>query len=186
MVDADQPDDRAAIRRCLDGETEAFGILVRHYMKRAFYTALAFVGDPDDALDISQDAFVRAFRAIRNFRPEINFFTWYYTILRNLCLNHIRNRRKREQTVIQGAEIGTIPDREPDPSVLAEENELNRILWRAMIALDPHHREIIILKDLQELSYREIAEMLGIPQGTVMSRLYHARKNLRKAAEGYL
>lgn len=193
MADTEQPDDRVAIRLCIDGQPrgtrgqkEAFGILVKRYMERAFYTALALVGNPDDAFDLSQEAFVRAFRSIKKFRPETKFFTWYYAILRNLCLNHLRNRRRHAVPFTEVGGIAELPDGESDPSVLAEENEAIRILWKSMSALEPEDRELITLKDLQNLSYREIAEVLHIPAGTVMSRLYHARRKLKKVMEGYL
>ena len=180
MADTEQPDDNVAMRLCINGQREAFGILVKRYMKRAIYTALALVGNPDDALDLSQDTIIRAFRSIEAFRPNMKFYTWYYTILRNLCINHLRNKQKRPTALTEIKDLARLPDRDSDPSVLAEENELNSILWTSINSLDPPVREIIILKDFQRLTYREIADVLNVPMGTVMSRLYYARKRLRE------
>ncbi len=129
MADTEQPDDNVAIRLCINGQREAFGILVKRYMKRAFYTALALVGNPDDALDLSQDTIIRAFRSIEAFKPNMKFYTLYYTILRNLCINHLCNKQKRPTALSEAKDLEAFPDRDSDPSVLAEENELDSILW---------------------------------------------------------
>lgn len=147
-------------------------------MRRAYYSALGLVGNHDDALDLSQEAFIRAFRALPRFDVEQPFFTWYYRILRNLCLNHLRDRskfaEKTETALAQTADTGA------DPSVLAERNDLMERLWRAISFLKSEHREILVLKDIEGCSYQEIAARLGIPKGTVMSRLFSARRSLRE------
>lgn len=177
--------DAEAIRLCQAGNRQAYGFLVERYKERAYYSALGILGSREAALDISQDAFVRAFRAMKRFEPGKKFFTWYYQILRNLCLNFIRDKKRhaRSFSEMDEHEISIIADSDQDASDLAEHNELKRALWQALDELKPKEKEIIVLKDFQDLSYKEIAEMLDIPIGTVMSRLFNARKALKAKIE---
>ena len=177
--------DAEAIRLCQEGNRQAYGFLVERYKERAYYSALGFLRSRDAALDISQDAFVRAFRAIKRFEPGKKFFTWYYQNLRNLCLNFLRDKKRhaRSFSEMDDYEISALADDEQDASDLAEHNELKRALWAAMDELKPREREIIVLKDFQDLSYKEIAEILEVPIGTVMSRLFNARKALKAKIE---
>ncbi len=181
-------EDQELILRCQHGDKQAFGLLVKKYMKRAYYAALGFVRTHEAALDLSQEAFVRAFRAIKRFEPGRSFFTWYYQILRNLCLNAIRDRSRHARSF---SEIGdvlleTVPDPAKNAIETLEQKERQTAVWEALHSLKPHEREIIVLKDFQGHSYKEIAEILQCPIGTVMSRLYNARQALKKKLEGYL
>jgi RNA polymerase sigma-70 factor (ECF subfamily) len=194
MNDTSQPErehDSWLISRCQAGEVQAFGVLVEKYKQRAYYTALGLVGAHEDALDISQEAFVRAYRAVSKFQPDKSgFFTWYYKILRNLCANFLRDRVKRARPFSEIDEskklLSEIPDENYDPTVIAERNELKDAVWRAISSLNAPEREIIMLRDFQEMSYKEIAAALDCPIGTVMSRLFNAREHLRKKLNGYL
>jgi RNA polymerase sigma-70 factor (ECF subfamily) len=178
-------DERQILLLCQGGNRKAYGVLVKRYMKRAYFTALGFIGKPEAALDLSQDAFVRAFQAIKKFDPERRFFTWYYQILRNLCLNHMRDRARRARSFSDVDEnvLHRIPDRSQDTSRLAEQNETQKLVWEGLNTLRPHEKEIILLKDFQDVSYQEIAELLDCPIGTVMSRLFTARKALKAKLE---
>ncbi len=185
------PDEARLISRCQAGDVQAFGVLVEKHKRRAYYTALGLVGSHDEALDISQEAFVRAYRALARFQPQrSSFFTWYYQILRNLSFNFLRDRAKQPRPFSEieapGNSIQHIPDESCDPSIIAERNELKDAVWRAIDSLKAPEREIIVLRDFQDLSYKEIAETLDCPIGTVMSRLFNARKQLREKLEGYL
>src|SRR5512136_200346 len=103
-------DEVSAIEQCKRGDREAFALIVQKYMKPAYYVALGYVGNSDDALDISQDAFVNAFRHIRRFDSSRSFFPWFYSILKNLCMNHLnRVRRRRESSIDEMAEEGPVP-----------------------------------------------------------------------------
>ncbi|MBN1558792.1 sigma-70 family RNA polymerase sigma factor [candidate division KSB1 bacterium] len=176
--------DAHAIALCQAGNRMAYGFLVERYKERAYYSALGIVRSHEAALDLSQDAFVRAFRAIKRFDPAKKFYTWYYQILRNLCLNFIRDQKRHAKTFSEVDEtIRRLTDETQDASVLAEQNELKKALWEAMDDLKPQEREIIVLKDFQDLAYKDIAELLQIPIGTVMSRLFNARRALKAKLE---
>jgi RNA polymerase sigma-70 factor, ECF subfamily len=154
---------------------ELFEKLVKDNMKRAYFTALGLTGSHDLAMEISQEAFVRAFRGFKTYDQSRNFFTWYYRILKNLWLNSERDRkRKREVRFIEvKKEMFT-----EDPGYNYEKRESSEILERAIMRLDQEAREIIVLREFECMDYKDIAELLEIPQGTVMSRLYYARKKL--------
>jgi RNA polymerase sigma-70 factor (ECF subfamily) len=183
--------DERLVTRCQAGDIQAFGILVEKHKQRVYYTALGLLGSHEDALDVSQEAFVRAYRSIAKFQSRrSSFFTWYYQILRNLCFNFVRDRAKHARAFSEidarRQPLAEIVDAGGDPSVIAERNELKAAVWRAINALKTHDREIIILRDFQDLSYTEIAETLNCPLGTVMSRLFGARRQLKEKLAGYL
>ncbi|MDZ7342432.1 MAG: sigma-70 family RNA polymerase sigma factor [candidate division KSB1 bacterium] len=180
-------DERSIILRCQQGDRQAYGHLVTRYMKRAYFIALGLVGSHEHALDLSQEAFVRGYRSIDRLNPEQKFFTWYYQILRNLCFNHLRDtaRHARSFSAIGEASILQITDSTQDITAAVERQEMIEALWTAIEELKPQEREMIMLKDFQEFSYQEIAETLDCPIGTVMSRLFHARKALKQKMETY-
>lgn len=170
------------------GDIRAFEALVERYKERAYMVALGFVGSHEDALDLSQDAFVRAFRAMGTFRQGAPFYPWFYAILRNACFNHLRKLRTRAETSLDAAQESgfDVADGAPGPGEDAERAELRRIVALELRHLDPAHREILVLRHFEDLSYREIADVLGCPIGTVMSRLYAARKALGVRLAGRL
>ena len=167
-------DDWLAIQKCLAGDWESFRHLVEHYQGRAVAHAVAIVTKREDALDAVQEAFLDAFQALGGFDQERQFYPWLYAILRNRCFKLLAVRKKYEvnslveiRAEILSPSSGLSPDQ-----LLA--------LERALLALTPEDRELITLKHLDGLSYRELAERLGIAEGTVMSRLYYARQRLRE------
>ncbi len=164
-----------------NGNKDAFGMIVKIYMKRSYFSALALTRSEADALDLSQEAFVRAYRAIKSFNTEMKFFTWYYRILKNLFLNWKKDRSKFVSGFNNENEslLELIEDENKQLEQNYDKVEFEKILWNEINALQVHFREIIILKDFQDYSYQEIADMLGVPIGTVMSRLYNARKKLK-------
>ncbi len=180
-------EEREAILKCQNGDKQAFGFLVKKYMQRAYYIALGFIGSHESALDLSQEAFVKAFRAIKRFDTDKRFFTWYYQILRNLCFNFLRDRAKhaRPFSEFDEHEISLIKD-SSITSDDVEREELVSAVQEALTELKAKDREIIILKDFQDLSYKEISEILECPIGTVMSRLYYARAALKAKLERML
>ncbi len=183
----DDFDDQTLIQLVQDGNQQAFGVLVKRYMQRAYFVALGLVGCHDDALDLSQDAFVRCYRAIKRFDKNREFFTWFYQILRNLCFNFLRDRKPRVYrfTEIPEEEIILIQaDADLQPDIIFEKQEQSRELWSAIQALPEPEKEVIILREFQNMSYQEIASVLSCPVGTVMSRLYYARKCLAQVLRG--
>jgi RNA polymerase sigma-70 factor (ECF subfamily) len=180
-------DEHAVILKCQNGDKQAYGMLVKKYMKRAYFTALGLSGSHEGALDLSQEAFVRAYRSISKLDAERKFFTCYYQILRNLCLNYLRDRGRhaRPFSEIGETQLNGLIDESQDATTQIEQGEMREALWKAIDTLKPQEREIIILKDFQEMSYKEIAESLACPIGTVMSRLYSARRALKTKLERY-
>ncbi len=176
------------VRRARAGETAAFGELVSIYMQRCYYVALGLVGSPQDAEDLSQEAFARAFRARARLDPDRPFYPWLYQILRRLCFNFTRDtsarRRKLEYAggwlVAEGRSRAAADDPERVRATVA----LRERLEREIAELSPTQREVFVLKEFQGLKYREIAELLDVPIGTVMSRLYAARQKLAERLEG--
>jgi RNA polymerase sigma-70 factor (ECF subfamily) len=164
--------DRVAIERCRTGDKEAFRHLVERYQAEAMGHAVAILADREDALDAVQEAFFDAYQALSRFDTSRQFYPWFYTILRNRCFKLIASRKKN---------VGLSLD---DTLILAPVSEVtpeDRVaLERALFELSPDAREVLTLKHLDGLSYEELAERLEIPMGTVMSRLYHARKRLRE------
>jgi len=176
-------DDRALAASAKAGDTAAFDELVRRHMRGAYRAALAICGCHEDALDASQDAFAKAFRALRTFREEYAFSTWFYRILRNTCYSHLRKRRVRRHLCLGDLPQAKLADPLADPSAAAERSELAHALADAIDSLPPAKREILVLREIEGLSYKELAERLGVPIGTVMSRLYHARAAVRGVME---
>jgi RNA polymerase sigma-70 factor (ECF subfamily) len=167
--------DREAIDAVKKGHRNAYRSIVDRYKRRAYHVALGMVGDPQDALDISQAAFIRAYRNIKSFDTGRSFLPWFYRILRNLCLDHIKRCKRRREVSLTEALVCV--DNSAD-------REASLVLRRAIDALEVEHREIIILHYFEGFSYKEIASTLGKPIGTVMSSLYNARKQLRGVLNG--
>ena len=157
-------------------KTKEFDVLVKDNMKRAYFSALGFLGSHDAAMDVSQEAFIRAYRNFNKYDTKRNFFTWYYKILRNLCLNFIRDNKSRKEEIF--LEHKTYEDSSNNPEQNLEEKEKLEMLHVAINQLETEDREIIILREFEGYSYEQISEMLNLPAGTVMSRLFYARKKL--------
>jgi len=163
--------DPTAIRNCQAGDKEAFRHLVERYQNQAIGHAIAILGDRDDAQDALQDAFLDAFNALHRFDVGRQFYPWFYVILRNCCFKLAAGRKKRDLTSSDDIEmLAPTPDLRPEETMLLE---------RMMLELKAEDRELITLKHLDGLSYEELSERLALPLGTIMSRLYHARKRLR-------
>lgn len=170
-------EERALIERAQRGDTAAFGVLVQRYLERVYRVAHAIVRNADEAADIAQDTFVRAFRRMDRFDPQRPLFPWLYQIARNLALNRIERVRRREATLPEQDALLAVGPGPEEAMIAASESERVRA---AVASLPEAHREVIELNHFQECSYREMADILGIPIGTVMSRLYHARRRLKR------
>lgn len=170
------------IEQCQQGDRDAFGPIVVAYRRQAYFTALGLMGNREEAYDLSQEAFIRAFRAIGQFDVSRKFAPWFFRILRNLCCTALTRRTARPTNSLEEMQEG---GRDFDAGenyradLLAERNEEIERVWKALGELDETSREIIVLKDLQSHRYKEIAEILDVPIGTVMSRLFNARQKLK-------
>ena len=179
-------DDLALVERCLAGDVTAFESLVEKYRGRVYRLAFNVLRDAEDARDVAQEAFLRAWQALPSFRRQSAFYTWLFRIAMNVASDRARQRMARgrafgtERVEEEQWERELIDPEEP-PDARAARVEARRRIMRALDALPEHHRAIIMLSDLEGLSYREIAEVLRIPMGTVISRLHNARKRLRAA-----
>ncbi len=165
-------DDIALVARCLRGDPDAFGPIVARYERVLFSVALRLVGDYEDARDATQNAFVKAYTHLETFDPTRKFFTWIYRIVVNECLNLKRARRPQEP----------LPDRleaTGSPSALEAVEARDRVDV-ALLALTPEYREVVILRHFVDMSYAEIGETIGVPEKTVRSRLFSARKRLEE------
>lgn len=171
-------DDWDLIARCRAGNAAAFEPLVRRHEGPAFAVAVSLLGDRDDAADAVQDAFVRAWAALGGLRPGSQFGPWFRTILRNLCLDRLRAPRRRDVSLDAVGGRSLADERWAQSA--AERHELSARVRAALARLAPEHREVLVLKEMEGLGYAEIAAALGIPEGTVASRLYHARAALKK------
>jgi RNA polymerase sigma-70 factor (ECF subfamily) len=179
-------DDLALVERVRAGDVAAFEPLVERYRHRVYRLARNVLRDSEEALDVAQEAFIRAFQALPTFRGQSAFYTWLFRITLNVASDRARQRAARgrafgTERVEEDEWDRTLVDPGDGPDTSAARAEERRRIARALESLPTHHRAIIMLSDLEGLSYREIAEVLGIPMGTVMSRLHNARKRLRAA-----
>jgi len=171
-------DDQGLIDACRAGQTEAYGTLVQRYQDRLFPTVLRLTGSVEDALDLVQETFLRAYEKLNLFQGESSFYTWVYRIAVNLALS---GRRKRSWLRLSDTPQAEAADRsETDPALPLERAERERIVQEALNALAPDHRAVVVLKEFDGLRYEEIAAILGVPVGTVRSRLHRARCDLRE------
>ena len=178
---------RTLVSRARDGETDAPQELAARAGEAAYVFALQLTGRPETARDIAQDAVVRFFRSLDRFEDGRALEPWLFSIVRNQVRDHARREKVRQHESLDAwLESGgrRAADAEAtDPAAAAERRELQRRVWSAISGLSDAHREIVVLRDYHGLSYREIAAVLAIPEGTVMSRLHVARKRLREILE---
>ncbi len=169
--------ERELLEAVQKGDKEAYGAIVKRYMHSAYYIALGFVHNQQDALDVSQDAFIKAFRKIKMFETSKPFFPWFYRLLRNLCIDQLKRKHRMRAIPLE------------DVHVLAEEKEdreMKETLWKGIEKLSFEQREIVILRYFRQFSYAEIAELIGKPIGTVMSSLFYAKKKLKGIIGKYM
>jgi RNA polymerase sigma-70 factor (ECF subfamily) len=172
--------DWTLIRECRRGRRDAFEPLVMRYQGEALAVAEALLLDPDEAADAVQDAFVRAYHGLGRLAEGSGFGPWFRTILRNRCLDRLRSTAHRGRETITDDIVRDHAWVDPVGSELIEREQLATSVHRALRMLSRSHREILVLKEMDGLGYAEIAATLGIPEGTVASRVYHARAALRR------
>lgn len=183
MIDIDE---KKVIQRAANGDADAFELLVRTYQTPIYNLCLRMTGNPEDAADLSQEAFIKAWRNLGTFQFESAFSTWLYRLASNTCLDFLRSLKRRPQVSLTvedadgEAQTLDLPDPAPTPEEAAVSKEERELLARAMQALDDQQRQILTLRVVNELSYAEIAGILDIKEGTVKSRLARTRDALRK------
>jgi RNA polymerase sigma-70 factor (ECF subfamily) len=174
-------DEAELIERSRKGDSEAFGILVERYQRRVVGVALAVVHNQDDAIELAQETFIRAFENLSKFESRSSFSTWLYRIAANLAIDFWR--REGRHVVLHGEdadnEISRLPSAQGDSFKEVSRSELSERLKKALEQLTPEHRAVILLREVEGLSYDEISDVLQCPRGTVMSRLHYAREHLR-------
>ena len=184
--EADAELDRALIQRAQAGETAAFRELVERHQRRAFTIAVALVKDEEDAREVVQEAFVRVFRGLAQFHGGSSFFTWLYRIVTNLAIDVIRRPSRKDAPLPDALELEELDDAplarfaDADPALAVHRGELRARLEAALEELPPYHRGVIVMREVHGLSYEEMAEAMGVSKGTIMSRLFHARRKLQK------
>lgn len=175
------PEEEALIRRAMSGDTEAYGELVERYQQRIFNLVGRMVGRREAAEDLVQEIFIKAFRKIGGFRFESSFFTWLYTIALNTCRNYYRRPEplrsaldvEENEALVERAS----PTEAPDEQVFRRQRA--ELIRRVLDQLPPDQKEVLIMCDLEGLSYQQIADLTGVPIGTVRSRIFRARSNLK-------
>ncbi len=175
-------DEAELIERARKGDTKAFGALVERYQRRVVGVALAVVHNQEDALELAQETFIRAYENLAGFESRSSFSTWLYRITANLAIDF--RRRETRHPMVRGEEaeneLRRMPSGLGDTFKAARRSELARRIDEALKELTPEHRAVILLREVEGLSYDEISEVMQCPRGTVMSRLHYARNHLRE------
>jgi RNA polymerase sigma-70 factor (ECF subfamily) len=176
------------VKRCQDGDSEAFDELVVRYRTRVFGMIYNMVHSEQDAWDLAQDSFVKAWKSIKRFRGQSSFYTWIYRIVMNVTIDWLRKKQIKAggaefDDSIQLKEVDpaskTLPKPDALPSQTMQQKEIRSEIDKAIAQLSPEHRAVILMKEIDGMQYHEIAETLGCSIGTVMSRLFYARKKLQ-------
>lgn len=175
------------IQRCLAGDQDAWADIVRQYRRRVYSVAYKFTGNHEEAEDLTQDIFIKVFRALHTFDRRANFQTWLISVSRNMCIDHYRSVRKERETInrdINADDLMPVADG-PAADALLEQQGQAALLRRALAALPEPLKAAVTLRDLQDLSYHDIARRLQVPEGTVKSRINRGRAELVRLVRQY-
>jgi RNA polymerase sigma-70 factor (ECF subfamily) len=172
----------ALIARCLAGDQTAWEQIVRQHWRKVFNIAYKFTGKHDEAEDLTQDVFLKIFKSLDTFDRRANFQTWLVSVSRNLCIDHYRSVRKERETIDRDVDAGELSPAAQTVSPVAalEHRDRVELLKKALDHLPPTLRSAVLLRDIQELSYQEIAARLDLPEGTVKSRINRGRTELSR------
>lgn len=188
-----EQDDHELVELAQKGDRDAFRQLVEKYQRRVYSISYGMLKNADDSMDVSQEVFVKVYRYLEKFNFQSTFYTWLYRITVNMCIDHIRkNKRVKNVEYDDGisredGDEHTLPSRLGlNPDKVYGRKELREKMLEALDALGEKHRTILILREVDGLSYEEIADVLNISKGTVMSRLFHARRNFQEAIGDYV
>ena len=184
-------DDRILVGQARQGDRDSFGILVRRHRIRAFSVAYHVVRNREDALDISQEAFARAFTSLPTFKGEASFTTWLHRIVVNLAIDSMRRKKRAgivtyDDTRVMAGERDADLTAPEDPATALETKQVQSLLARGIAQLPPAQRAVLVLREIEGMSYEEISRAVGCTLGTVMSRLFYARRKLQQVLKGHL
>lgn len=182
----DDPD-AAMVAAVLDGDPEAYRVLVERYERRIYHVVYGMVRSSEDAHDLAQDAFIKAFQNLHRFRLESKFYTWLCRIAMNVTIDHLRKQKHRRHSEFDdsrgggsGGQVVRLHSAPDDPAANVAQSRMFKTIMDAVDTLPDDQKQVLVLRELEEMPYKEIAEILGIPEGTVMSRLYYARRRLQE------
>lgn len=185
----DEIEQEQLVAACIKGDPKAYEKLIHCFQTKIYSLAMRMLGDPDDAADVTQETFIRVFRTLNKYRGDATLATWIYRITANLCLDWLRQRKRKALSSDSPLSWGhetvkrQIEDNSPGPEEQVATAELRREIQAALNKLEDHHRLAIILRDVQGLSYDEIAEVLQCPLGTIKSRINRGRQQLKQLLE---
>jgi RNA polymerase sigma-70 factor (ECF subfamily) len=180
--------DQELVMRCQAGEMNAFQELVSRYHQKVFMVSLGLLRNRDDALEVAQETFFRAYRKIKSFQGGSSFYTWLYRIAVNISIDTQRRQKRNPLDFRESMDAVFEAQNEvaKDPFADAHDRELREQLTKAINELTPEHKAVIVLRTLEGMSYKDIGEVLGCSEGTVMSRLHYARKKLQDKLSMFL
>lgn len=193
----DKARDQELVDAVQNGEAGAFRELFDRYNQRAYSVALGVVKNPQDALDIVQEGFVKVHKHIHKFEGSSSFYTWLYRIIMNLSIDHIRRAKRAKRIDYDDRVLRTAEDVDGDGSIMPDilgsnpkrsvlRKELSDAISDALQELPEHHRAVILLREVEGMSYEEMATTLEVPKGTIMSRLFHARRKMQESLDDYV
>src|SRR5262245_42777048 len=176
------PDIETLIQRCLQGDQQAWEAIVRQHWRKVFNVAYKFVAKHDEAEDLTQEIFLKIFKSLGTFDRRANFQTWLISVSRNLCIDHYRSVRNERETIDSGVDPSELAPAADDAAAITalEQRDRVKLLREALAKLPDALRTAVLLRDIQELSYQEIAQRLGLPEGTVKSRINRGRNELAR------
>ena len=172
--------DEALVRQFKQGDDSAFNGIVRHYQEKLYYVALTMVNDHDEASDLSQEAFVRAYQGLPKFEEGASLYTWLYRIVVNLCINHLRAKKAR-QIISLDALVEPLVSSKHTPEQEVEQKDFREAVQQAVEQLPPRQKAVFVLRQYEQLSHEEIARTLGRSVGAVKANYFHAVKKLQKS-----
>ncbi|HRI07932.1 MAG TPA: sigma-70 family RNA polymerase sigma factor [Nannocystaceae bacterium] len=191
MVSPDA-DDLALVEACRSGDRNAFKILMQRYQRKVYSVAFGFLRNQEDALDVVQESFIKVHRYLGNFEGNSSFYTWLYRIVTNLCIDHMRKNKRykalefddslRHDGKGEGAADGETRPLSglADPAQMLQRREILDAVQDGLQYLSEKHRAVIVMRELEGMSYEEMAKAMGCSKGTIMSRLFHARRNMQR------
>ncbi|WP_230467730.1 RNA polymerase sigma factor [Lujinxingia vulgaris] len=185
------------VERAQAGDREAFKELVETYQRKVYGICIGMLKNPDDSMDVSQEVFIKVYRYLEKFNRQSSFYTWLYRITVNMCIDFLRKKKRVQEVDYDDGILRGSDEVEGDEHILPSRlglnpdkvygrKELRQKMLEALETLSEKHRTILILREVEGLSYEEIADVLNISKGTVMSRLYHARRYFQTAVESYV